>query len=419
MVYASAFTGSTDSEILENAIAHLEEDRTLLIAPRKGQDGRPQPCWLLDRAILLPQDITVILRNCTLKLSDSCRDNFFRSANCGMGKGDPVKIHNIHIHGEGLCTLQGADHPRSSGDSSKTLACPCPYTVEDLCRLADWIPPERRTPQTMDFWDRHDHSYGTDVGRPDQSPCGDWRNIGILLANVEHFSIRGLHIVQAHGWGISLEACAYGRVENVTFDACMSKEIDGMLHNMENQDGVDLRNGCHHITVTDIGGHTGDDIVALTAIADDTRQPGGTVGHTHVMHSDWSRRERDIHDIVLRNIVGYSQLCFSVRLLACNAHIRNVVIDGVIDTDLRGGQHDGTVLIGEGDTAYGTNLRDGICGICLSNVISNGRQAVSIRGYLRDSVITNVIDRFSAGPAVYIERPDGVVNVKMENLGNL
>ncbi len=130
-----------------------------------------------------------------------------------------------------------------------------------------------------------------------------------MLANVEHFSIENLRIVDSHGWGISLEECSNGRVSRIEFDAHMHKMIDGMHSNMENQDGVDLRNGSHHIIVSDITGCTGDDIVALTAFASSEFLPGGSLHTTHVMHNDWSKRERDIHDIVIRNVLGYSAHC--------------------------------------------------------------------------------------------------------------
>lgn len=262
----------------------------------------------------------------------------------------------------------------------------------------------------------HDHSYGTDAGKEGESQLGDWRGIGILFANVEHFSIQNLKIVRPHGWGISLEACAYGSVEKIEFDACMSKEIDGMLHNMENQDGVDLRNGCHHILISDITGNTGDDIIALTAIADDEISPGGGAGSTHVMHSDWIKRERNIHDVIVRNVIGYSQLCYSVRLLAANARIWNVVIDGIIDTSPETGSHFGTLSIGESDTAYGRNLPDGIANISISNVISNGGSAINVGGYLKDSIITNIINRNKDCPVLNVAHLDGLNNVKTGDL---
>ena len=411
MIYANAFCGANDNETIENALNALDDDRTLVITPRVSGTEPERSCWLLERAVLIPENTTVILRNCTVKLSDRCRDNFFRSANCGMGIADPARIRNIHLRGEGVSTLIGADRPRATGDSSKLLADPCPYEVEDLCRIASWIPGERRTPQTIAFWDRHDHSFGTDIHDPNESHYGDWRGIGVLFANVEDFSICGLRIVDSHGWGVSLEACANGRVEKIDFDACMSKEIGGMRMNMENQDGIDLRNGCHHIVISDITGHTGDDIVALTAIAGDDVRPGGSLRSTHVMHSDWSRRERDIHDVVIRNVVGYSQLCILVRLLACNTHIYNVVIDGVVDTVPADIRHHSAVLIGQADSEYGKNLPDGVRNVTISNVISRGEQCIVVGGYLMDSVITNVINTNPDCPVIRVERENGMVNV--------
>lgn len=418
MIYANDFQGMTDNEVLEQAMEHRQSDGIVVIGPRVSEVEPERDYWILDRAILIPADTTVILQNCTIKLSDRCRDNFFRSANCGMGIEDPERIQNIHIRGEGLCTLLGADHPRATGDGGKILACPCPYEMEDLCRLADWIPEEQRSSGKVGFEDRHNHSYGTDAGKEGESQYGDWRGIGILFANATHFSIENLCIVESHGWGISLEACAYGSVRNVNFDACMSKEIDGMRQNMENQDGIDLRNGCHHIIISDITGRTGDDMIALTAIANENGPvcPGGSLWSTRVMHNDWSRRERDIHDVIIRNVIGYSQLCLLVRLLSCNAKIWNVVVDGVIDTAPEDVQHWGAIAIGEADGTYGKNMPDGVKNISISNIISKGNLAIGVYGYLKDSVISNVVNRNPEGIILEVAREDGLHNVMTNNM---
>ncbi|MBR4768170.1 MAG: hypothetical protein IK088_04245, partial [Lachnospiraceae bacterium] len=374
-----------------------------------------------DRAVLIPENTTVILRNCTLKLSDRCRDNFFRSANCGIGVGDTPKISNIHIRGEGFCSLIGADHPRATGDGGKTLACPCPYTDEDICRLAKWIPEERRFPGKLDFDDKHGHTYGTDAEKENECPRGDWRNIGILFANAEHFSIENLHIVQSHCWAISLETCSFGSITKIDFDANMSKEIDGMRHNIENQDGIDLRNGCHHIMISDITGCTGDDVIALTAIAsDDPPLPGGRLGTTHVMHSDWSKCERDIHDVIIRNVIASSQLQWMVRLLACGTKIYNVVIDGIIDSVSDGTEPAGVVILGDKDANYGSNLPDSIRNITISNLIcrreKTRRSPISVRGYLADSIISNVVSNVRDLPVIGLLREDGMKNVQVSNI---
>ena len=423
MINVNSFICLSDNETIENAMKNRQRNGIIIISPRVSDIEPERDYWLLERAILIPENTTVILHNCTIKLSDRCRDNFFRSANCGMGISYPEKIQNIHIRGEGLCILQGADHPRATGDSSKILACPCPYEAEDLCRLADWIPEEQRKSGKLNFMDMHNHSYGTDAGKENESQYGDWRGIGILFANVENFSIENLRIVESHGWGISLENCANGHVGKIHFDACMSKIIDGMLHNIENQDGIDLRNGCHHIIISDITGRTGDDLIALTAIADDNvppeRIPGGLPNETHVMHNDWAKREKGIHDILIRNVIGYSQLCFIIRLLSCNSKIQNVIIDGVIDTAPANVHHFGAVLIGEPDTGYGKNLPDGVTNIAISNVICNSNEAIIVAGYLKDSVITNIINRNPDCSVISVKRKNGLVNLKTSNLSTL
>ena len=418
MINVNDYKGNTDSEIFEAAMADLGSDGILVIPPRECANEPERDYWLIDRAILIPENTTVILQNATIKLSDKCRDNFFRSANCGIGIEFPEKIKNVHIKGEGLCTLVGADHPRATGDGSKVISNPCPYLDEDICKYAHWIDDDRRSPEKLTFADRHGYSYGTDAGKEGESQRGDWRGIGILFANVENFSIENLTIKESHGWGISVEACAYGRIEKIIFDARMSKMIDGMLHNMENEDGVDIRNGCHHITISDISGQTGDDIVALTAIVPNTfnYKPGGSLCTTHVMHNDYTKRDRDIYDIIIRNVVGYSQLCHNVRLLACNTKIYNVVIDGIVDTSPEGHVHSTAITIGDYDAAYGSNKEDGVTNVTISNVICKSRNAIRILGYLKDSCISNVINRNPDCPVILSVRPNGLVNVKMSNL---
>ena len=415
MVIANNFTGANDSEILNNAVQNRGADGIVVIPPRQIDETRDY--WLLDSAVLLPENTTVILQNAKIKLSDRCRDNFFRTANCGLGIEDPSPIRNVHIRGEGVCLLEGADHPRATGDSSKLQHAPCPHFPEDICNIADWIPEERRTPEKVTFWDIHCHSYGTDAGKEGESQYGDWRGIGILFANTEDFSISGLRIKDSHGWAISVEACSGGRIEKIDFDARMHKLIDGTYMNMENEDGIDIRNGCHHIVISDITGNTGDDVIALTAIASNsTYRPGGSLRSTHVMHNDWSKREKDIHDIIIKNVIAHSYLCYVIRLLPAMASVYNVVIDGIIDTQPNQLNYGGTLLLGSADTAYGKNERDGMRNITVSNVICNSRRAVNIAGFLTDSVITNIVNRNPECETITVDRENGLNNVSISNV---
>ena len=90
----------TDNDAFDYAIANRGVDGIVVVPPRVGADGRD--FWLLDRAILLPSNTTIVLQGCKLKLSDACRDNFFRSANCGLGINENETLYNIHVKGEGF-----------------------------------------------------------------------------------------------------------------------------------------------------------------------------------------------------------------------------------------------------------------------------------------------------------------------------
>lgn len=412
MVNVNDYLKVTDSESFENAIAHKDSDGIILIPPRVSEIDKERDYWLIDRAILLPENTTVIMQNSTIKLSDRCRDNFFRTSNCGMGIEFPERIRNVHIKGIGVSTLVGADHPRATGDGTKILANPCPYEVDDLCKMADWIPEERRSAEKIEFWDRHNHSYGTDAGT-DESQYGDWRGIGVLFANVDNFSIENLHIVDSHGWGISLEECANGHIEKICFNMCMSKMIDGLRNNIENQDGIDVRNGCHDITISEISGRTGDDVIALTAIAEDEYRPGGSLCYTHVMHNDWSKRERDIYNITIRNVMAYSNLCLIIRVLPAMAHIHDIIIDSVVDNTPDNITHWGTLDLG-GDNGYGGTLPNAMNGIVVSNIICKADRGIIVGKEFYNSIISNVINKRKGTPLISGE--ENMINVKTENL---
>ena len=153
MVFVNDFNGCSTNEKIENAIKSRTEDGVVVFSSNKDNGG----VFLIDRAVLLPENTTVIIDNCTIKLSDKCRDNFFRSANCGFGFDVPEQISNIHIIGKGKATLLGADRPRSTGDSSKKIEKLCPYEVEDLLKYANWLTEKEMLTGDIGFENRHNN----------------------------------------------------------------------------------------------------------------------------------------------------------------------------------------------------------------------------------------------------------------------
>lgn len=408
MSCVNEYSGANDNERIETAIRERKGD-VVLIPPRVSDIEPERDWWLLDRAILLPADTTVILQNCRIKLSDKCRDNFFRSANCGIGIEEPEHISNIHIHGIGNAVLEGADHPRATGDAGKELGCPCPKNFTGSANPT--------------FEDFHRHSYGTDAGKPGEKQTGDWRNVGILLANVDHLSIDNIRIVESHAWAISLENCSNANLHHIEFKACMTRIIDGAEQNTENQDGINLRNGCHDVIISDITGTTGDDVIALTCLAPCfTPRKSGELTSTNILSNDFTKREKGIRNVIIRNLLASpAGGCLMVRLLASDgAEIRNVTIDGLVDTSPDDFHANAAVqvggptgLIGEPGHPYGTVEEHCIYNLNISNVISNARDTIRINGGLTDAVISNIINRNPNGNKLNICRPELLENVRL------
>lgn len=377
----------TDSERIAAAVdAGVQyHNGTVVIPPRVPDEVADRDYWLLDSAILLPSDTTLTLKSCTLKLSDKCRDNFIRSANCGAGIEKVAPIKNVCVVGSGDAKLVGADHPRATGDSGKKLG---------------------------------ERTYGTDAGKEGESQTGDWRNIGILFANVDKFAIRNLTIVGAHAWSVSLEKCANGIVENLRFDSTETREIDGRNVKVLNVDGLDLRKGCRNIFVKGISGRTGDDLVAVTAIVPKAKK-GGVFGSTEVC--DYSEEENlDVHNIEIRDVAGYAAGGHQIVRLLNGSGIKlyDVLVENVVDESPAGVVDRATVRIGDANPAWGgvTPLGDAYA-FTIRNIESRSRQAILIAGSLADSSIENVKDYNPESQGVcYESGVDNVRNVRVEGV---
>lgn len=386
-VSPNAFEGS-DVERINQAIQTASAKGLRVVVPRhnNGQGAKPD-VWMLDSAIIVRDNTILEFENCHIKMSDRSRDNMIRSANCGLGITEIPPLKNVHIRGVGTVLLEGADYPRATGDSAKSLG--------------------KRT-------------YGSDAGVEGQSQTGDWRNIGILLASVEHFSIENLQIKDSHCWAISLERCAFGRVRDIHFDSGGFKMIDGVKETILNQDGLDLRQGCHDISIERITGSTGDDLVALTCIM----RTGAIAGSDRsTMVSAANRREGgldDIRNIFIKQVSGYSRgRHHVVRFLnASGLRIYNVVLDGLIDTSPPDRPCKATLKIGDANPAWGGVTPMGDTNrLFLSNISSASTHTILIAGSLVDSCIANVFRSIDEGsPITYESGKKYVRNVQLTNV---
>ncbi len=380
------FAGS-DVERINQALQAAAGTGRRVVIPRRnlGADGA-QDVWLLDSAILVPGDSLVELVNCHLKLADRCRDNMIRSANCGRGITEIEPIRNVHIRGVGNVLLEGADRPRATGDGGKTLG---------------------------------ERTFGTDAGVAEESQTGDWRNIGILMAFVEEFSIENIAIKDSHCWAISLERCARGTLRDIDFASSSVKVIDGVERTILNQDGIDLRLGCHDILIENITGYTGDDLIALTAIPNPDGVAGGVQSTMVSGARDRGGGRDDIRHVIIRNIRGYCRGGPHIVRLLNTGGVRmyDILLDGLIDTSPAEVRCKAAVKIG--DHAYGTGVAPlgDTSRIIVNNVISRSEHTILIGGSLCDSIISNVIRHDMAGEAVtYASGPEHVRDVAVSNV---
>ena len=78
MVYANQFSGSNDSEILNAAILGRDSDGIVVITPRVSENAPERDYWLLDNAILLPEnnfaDFRIVVKSDKLSRAAVCHD---------------------------------------------------------------------------------------------------------------------------------------------------------------------------------------------------------------------------------------------------------------------------------------------------------------------------------------------------------
>ena len=329
------------------------------IFKRKPDAVSERDFWLIDSAILIPGDTALHIVNCKIKLSDKSRDNWIRSANAMPGNPEVNVISRVHIIGEGSAILEGADHPRATGDSGKVLGV---------------------------------QTYGTDAGKANKRQKGDWRNIGILLVKVQDFTLQNLKMINSHSWAVSLEHCRRGIIRDLHFESSENVMIDGKKATILNRDGLDLRKGCRDITIENITGFSGDDLIALTAVGNKPRRPGSMIG-SEFFGTDKNPEENHIFNISIRNVRGYCAGGHHVIRFLNNRGVKmyNIQVSNVMDTSPAGVQAKAIVKIG--DPCYGgaSPLGD-TSDFQIVNIHSRAQHAILLGGSLQNSMISNVLN---------------------------
>jgi hypothetical protein len=328
IITPNQFRNGSVSDRIERAIDEAVKTGLNSIEIPRADLVKKDTVWLIERAIVLPSDFTLVLNSCLVRLAPGTKDNII--TNSGARTKPLSGNQDIRIIGKGNATVSGG--------------------LE-----SHFDPPG-------------DHS--------------GYRTIGILLYNTKHFTIEGLIMEEPQTYGISVEnGCAYGRIANIEF-RCTRK--------YPNQDGVDIRKGCHDIIIENITGKTGDDSVALTGLRSKPalKAYGIEVGSTDATEND------DIYNIIVNNVqtttAGGDQI---VRLLNHDGvKMYNIFVSNVMDISKEGDvRNKAAVLIGDnGYSSVSKNKMGETSRIFVTNVLSRSKSVVKVRGTLKDAIIRNI-----------------------------
>ncbi len=340
--------GRTHSEAIEAALEQAKRSSSPAVVVLDGQD------WWVDRAVLLPSNIELVIDGCCLKLVDGVCDNIIRVAGIKPDPENPYDkclavepTENFKITGRNGAVLEGCDNPYVAANPKTGVVEP-------------WL---------GDFF--------------------GWRTVGILLSSAQKYEISGFTIRKTHCWAISQDRCQYGYLHDIEFDTYV-----------KNGDGINFRYGCSYCIVENIFGTTSDDTVACTALTQYMRpnspyvysmQPMGSVseGDANV----------DIHDIVIRNIrTGGNH--HGVICLATTPSVYNIRIDQVHEENES--TREAVVKI---YTGYGTGYEKGnLRNIVVTNVTSRGaKYAVMIKAAVKDVEVSGIRQLKEGAPPCSVE----------------
>lgn len=242
----------------------------------------------VDRAVRIPSDFELVLKDCHLRQADGCFDNIFVNEHHGteVGKTEAGADRGIRIRGEGLAILDGGTY---NGLSEKN-------------HLTGGLAPI-------------------------------WKNNLILFTNVCGFEISGLQCRNQRHWAMNFVYCRNGRLHDLNFRANDTANDEngtpyhGLRQNkyseilVKNADGIDIRQGCNNILIENISGFTEDDTVALTGLDWQLEREFAVVG-----------LPPDISHVTVRHVKS-GAFCAIVRLLCADGiPIHDIEIDQIVDT---------------------------------------------------------------------------------------
>ena len=306
--------------------------------------------WEIDKAIRIPSNFTVILKDCHLRLGDGVYDNVFVNEHneTYIGRTKEGTDRNISIIGRGRAILDGGNH-------------------NGLCE---------KTPV-------------------DARPAPIYKNNLIFFTNVDGFKISGISCINQRWWATNFIYCGNGYIGDINFHSddrwC---DEEGNIHHgllrdkyagvcVKNSDGIDLRVGCHDIVIENVTGFTEDDTVALTGLAGKMEADFAVEGMSS-----------DIQNVRIKNVRS-AAYCTNVRLLnQGETKLHDIEIDGVYDCSENCDSLDhGNFAVRIGDRhLYGSRhcTKDETYNISVKNVYGAGIAALALAGEIGNLTVYGI-----------------------------
>lgn len=343
-----------DAAMIQAAVDAARETGASVVIPRHNERTGAD-LWDLPRAVLLHTGSSVVLDNCFLRQADDSVDNIFRNSVCRTPDGVKAECrqYDIHITGIGNATLDGGNY---NGVNER-----------------NW------------------KEKGADI----------YGNCLIHLQNVERFSVQNVTLSNQRYWAMNHHFCAEGRLSNIVLQA---------RADCPNQDGIDLRYGCHGILIENIRGYSGDDVVALTALND-------RAGAMRIEGMDDS-----IHNVIIRNIQASGRDSRGIVRLLNNygRKIYNIVIENVVELSEPGDPWRDGCAVRIGELGYVRQTEDlakfgDTYNITIRNIVTRSRHGVFISNTLENALIDNV-QMFGDGGSALLFRGGNYKNIRVRNI---
>jgi len=306
--------------------------------------------WEMDAAVRLPSNFTLILEDAHLKMADGVYSNMFVNEHhdTELGKTVAGTDRNISILGKGRAILDGGTY---NGLSEKNS-------------LKDGLPHISK-------------------------------NNLLLFTNVDGFTVRDISCHNQRWWALNFIYCRNGYLGNLYFqsnDLAIDEngdEYHGLKRDrytdvvVKNSDGIDLRQGCNHVTIENITGFTEDDTVALTNLS-------GWIEQRYCVEGLPS----DIAFVTIKNVTA-SAYCSMIRLLnQGELKLHDISIEDIYDTSaecphLDHGRY--CVRVGDAKHLYGDrhSTAEETYNISIKNIFGRGQSVLHLAGAIGNLTIEN------------------------------